>query len=308
MPEQGKALPKSGRDPLKTVGSSLLWLRCIGSSLLRLRPGPGLLFAPAQVLAQGGSQPFGLQHLLAPGFFGHDGGYAGLGHGALKGALLGRARPGRKKWLDRGHNRRQDVIKRILWEEIMDRRLFLGSALACASLPAVAQQGAWTVLLDGKSLDGWKRTGDANWRIEDGSAVADKGNGYLVTPDIYEDFEIRAEFWVDPDANSGVFIRCEEPANPSSKTGYEVNIFDKRPEAAYGTGAIVGVAKVEPMPKAGGRWNVMEVSARGPIFTVTLNGTRTVDGASDSMHARGAIALQYGSGIVKFRKVEVRRL
>ena len=193
----------------------------------------------------------------------------------------------------------------------MDRRLFLGSGLACASLPlmpALAQQGAWTVLLDGKSLDGWKRTGDANWRIEDGAAVADKGNGYLVAPDTYEDFEIRAEFWVDADANSGIFIRCEDPAKPSARTGYEVNIFDKRPDAAYGTGAIVDVAKVDPMPKAGGRWNVMEVTAKGSTFSVTLNGTKTVDGAKDGRHAKGAVALQYGSGTVKFRKVEIRRL
>jgi hypothetical protein len=41
---------------------------------------------------------------------------------------------------------------------------------------------------------------------------------------------------------------------------------------------------------------------------VTLNGTKTVDGANDGQHAKGNIALQYGAGVVKFRKVEIKPL
>ena len=53
--------------------------------------------------------------------------------------------------------------------------------------------------------------------------------------------------------------------------------------------------------------------AKGPTFTVTLNGVKTVDGASDSKHPSGRIALQYGlgfenKGIIKFRKVEIKPL
>ena len=67
------------------------------------------------------------------------------------------------------------------------------------------------------------------------------------------------------------------------------------------------------MPKAGGKWNTYEITAQGPKFIVTLNGTRTVDGAEDSKFPRGHIALQHGlgvgnsdKGVVKFRKVEIR--
>jgi len=190
----------------------------------------------------------------------------------------------------------------------MDRRLFLGSALACASLPLVpafAQQGAWTVLLDGKSLDGWKRTGDANWRIEDGAAVADKGNGYLVTPDLYEDFEIRAEFWVDSDANSGIFIRAQNPAKIGADTAYEVNIFDKRPDPSYGTGGIPNVAPTMVPIKVGGQWSTYDITAKGAQLTIVLNGVKTVD-VRDTKFAKGPFALQYGGGVVKFRKVQIR--
>ena len=94
----------------------------------------------------------------------------------------------------------------------------------------------------------------------------------------------------------------------TATNAYEVNIYDKRPDPSYGTGAIVNVAKVSPMPQAGGKWNVYEITAKGPEFTVTLNGVKTVDGVKDSAHARGPIALQYASGVVKFRKLEVKPL
>jgi len=58
--------------------------------------------------------------------------------------------------------------------------LFLVAAAALATAPSALTQSA-TVLFDGKNLDNFNKIGDANWRIEDGVAVADKGNGFLVT-------------------------------------------------------------------------------------------------------------------------------
>ena len=191
------------------------------------------------------------------------------------------------------------------------------AALACglSGCGAMSSGGdsGWVTLFDGRSLDSWDRVGDANWRLDGGVAVADKGNGFLVTKTAYADFEIRAEFWVDSDANSGIFIRCEDRAKLTSVLCYEVNIYDKRPDPLYGTGAIVDVAKVSPMPKAGGRWNTYEITAKGDHFVVKLNGVVTAD-AHDGKHARGVIGLQYApgvvkdAGVVKFRKVEIRPL
>jgi len=124
----------------------------------------------------------------------------------------------------------------------------------------------------------------------------------------YKDFQLRAEFWVDAEANSGIFIRCTDPQKITAVNAYEVNIFDKRPDPSYGTGAIVNVAKVSPMPRAGGQWNTFDITAKGSQFDVTLNGIRTVTGAQDSKNPEGPIALQYGGGVVKFRRVMIRPL
>src|SRR5205814_846657 len=127
------------------------------------------------------------------------------------------------------------------------------SVFGCSQQMSGQRDTGWVALLDGsnpKTLDNWNRIGDANWRVEDGVVVADKGKGgHLVSKNSYKDFQIRAEFWADSTTNSGIFIRITDPKNISSKSAYEVNINDQRPEPEYGTGAIVNVAKVSPMPK-----------------------------------------------------------
>jgi len=171
----------------------------------------------------------------------------------------------------------------------------------------VAAQGKWVTLLDGKSLKGWDVVGNANWSVADGAVQASMGNGYLVSPMSYTDFEIEAEFWVTDDANSGIFIRCSDPKMISAMNAYEVNIYDKRPDQSYRTGAIVDVAKPLAQINTGGKWSKMTITAKGPRMTVTLNGTKTVD-AQDNKHASGPFALQYGAGTVKWRSVKIRTL
>ncbi|HTI44225.1 MAG TPA: DUF1080 domain-containing protein [Vicinamibacterales bacterium] len=187
------------------------------------------------------------------------------------------------------------------------KQLMVAVVLAAAPLVASAQ-GQWTTLFNGKNLDAFNKVGDANWTIVDGAVQADKGmGGYLVTKQSYGDFEIKAEFWVDTPANSGIFIRCDNPQMPGGQGCYEVNIFDTRPDPAYATGAIVNVAKVATPIKAAGKWNTYEIRAQGSHLTVTLNGVKTAD-ANDAKHPRGPFALQYGAGVVKFRNVQVRPL
>jgi len=163
----------------------------------------------------------------------------------------------------------------------------------------------WTTLFDGKSLSSFNTIGDANWQLMDGAVQANKGTGFLVTKASYADFQLKVEFWVDDDANSGVFIRCENPQQITAMNAYEVNIYDKRPDPSYGTGAIVDVAKPLTALKAGGKWNTYEITAQGPRMVVTLNGTKTVD-VQNSAHPRGPIGLQYGAGTVKFRSVQIK--
>ncbi len=181
------------------------------------------------------------------------------------------------------------------------------TVFGCATMSG----GDWVTLFDGKNLNNWNMIGDANWRLEGGSVVADKktgkNNGFLVSKTNYSNFQLRVEFWASHDANSGIYLRCKDPKKISDSSCYEANIFDQRGDPYFGTGAIVKFAGVDPMPKAGGKWNTYEITADGPNLTVVLNGVKTVE-LNNKKYKKGPIALQYGKGVMKFRKVEIREL
>lgn len=176
---------------------------------------------------------------------------------------------------------------------------------------SMAAESGWVSLIDGSNgIDNFNQLGDANWSVVDGAIQANEGTAasFLVTPDSYSDFTLRVEFWATDDANSGIFLRCQEPTNINDRNCYEANIFDQRPDPVYGTGGIVHLGPVsEPRPLAGGKWNTYELTLRGPRLLVVLNGQTTVD-IQDSQFTSGPIALQWGRGTIRFRKVEIQTL
>lgn len=197
----------------------------------------------------------------------------------------------------------------------MGSRTYLGAAalalgLSGCGMMSGAGGGGWTTLVDGtRGMENFDQVGaPANWAPKDGAIEASAGGAtpsYLVSRNSYRDFMMRVEFWASDNANSGIFMRCADPKVIMDTSCYEANIFDQRPDPSYGTGGIVHIAKVSPMPKAGGKWNVYEITAKGPRLTVVLNGVKTVE-VEDSKFASGPFALQWGRGTVKFRKVQIR--
>jgi hypothetical protein len=195
--------------------------------------------------------------------------------------------------------------------------LAVGLIIAAAAIhggpPAEGQTGpGWVSLFDGTAIGSeWDRVGETNWRVEEGAIVADKRTSkdaaHLVTQTKYKDFQLYVEFWASDDANSGLFLRCQDPTTITDRSCYEVNIFDQRPDPTYGTGGIVNFAEVSPMPKAGGKWNTFEVTAKGRQITVVLNGQKTVE-LHNGLFVEGPLTLQHGAGVIKFRKVAVKPL
>jgi hypothetical protein len=195
--------------------------------------------------------------------------------------------------------------------------LAMGFVLAASIMigiapPASGQTGeGWTVLLDDKNKGDWDKVGETNWRLEDGAVVADKrtskDTAHLVTKNSYKDFMLHVEFWASDDANSGIYLRCQDATKITDRSCYEVNIFDQRKDPTYGTGGIVFFVEVNPMPKAGGKWNTYEITAKGRQITVVLNGQKTAE-LHNGLFAEGPITLQHGAGTIKFRKVAVKPL
>lgn len=148
--------------------------------------------------------------------------------------------------------------------------------------------------------------------MEDGAIVADKrtskDTAHLVSKTKYKDFMVYVEFWSSDDANSGVFLRCQDAKTITDRNCYEANIFDQRKDPTYGTGGIVHFAEtMQPMPKAGGKWNTYEITVKGRQVTLRLNGQQTTQ-LHNGLFEEGFLTLQHGSGVIKFRKVAIKPL
>jgi len=154
----------------------------------------------------------------------------------------------------------------------------------------------WTTLIDGSAgMGNFSPIGDANWRAQDGPSSPTRARADISSRIIPTRTSNQGGVLADHTTNSGIFLRCADRTKVGAVACYEVNIYDQRPEPEYGTGAIVNVAKVSPMPKAGGKWNTYEITAKGSQLTVVLNGVQTVD-VRDGKHAEGPFALQFGNG------------
>ena len=197
----------------------------------------------------------------------------------------------------------------------MKRWLFVSAVLLAVGLSfagcATKPGPEWVTLIDGeKGMENFDAVGNSNWSAVDGAIQADKrgkDTGYLVSKNLYSNFQLRVEFWSSPEANSGIFMRCANPKVITDKSCYEANIFDQRPDPSFGTGGIVHHAKVLQELKAGNQWNTYDITAKDSKIVVTLNGVKTAE-LDHKQFAIGPIALQHGSGTIKFRKVQIRKL
>lgn len=193
----------------------------------------------------------------------------------------------------------------------MKRTLQLMSTLLLSGLFTLSAQAAedeWITLIDGSAgLENFEIVGEANWSGTDGSIQATQGPGtsFLLTKESYSNFVLRIEFWVSDDANSGIYMRCQDSAAITDRNCYEANIYDQRPDLSFGTGGIVHVGPVaQPYPKAGGKWNTYEITLNDEHLMVTLNGEQTVH-ITDTQFATGPIGLQWARGTVRFRNMRI---
>jgi 3-keto-disaccharide hydrolase len=187
--------------------------------------------------------------------------------------------------------------------------LLLVAATSVVRVPvASGQAGAgWVTLFNGKNLDNWTMTGNADWRVADGVLEATKARGFLVSKQSYADFELRGDVWATTQSNAGFLFRITDPKDPGIENGYELNINDERKDQSGRTGSIVNVAKPLIKYDSGGKWTTVEITAKGPHITARLNGMLTAE-ADDMKFPRGPVALQAAGGLVRYRNVQIREL
>lgn len=177
-------------------------------------------------------------------------------------------------------------------------------------------------LTDG--LAGWRMAGEGSFRrLEPGVIESHGGPGLLwYVHEAFTDFHLRIEWAIQGEADvSGVVLRLPAPSEdigPALRCGYEVRIGGRGVNPATGeaadplylSGAVVGLAPA-PADLSGGAgcWNLLEVTAAGPVLAVRLNG-RPASHLESAERRSGHIGLHTaGAGSsVRFRRLEIARL
>jgi hypothetical protein len=212
---------------------------------------------------------------------------------------------------------------------MLSRRSFA----ALAATPLFSQSASWTALFDGRSLDGWKASGNAgSWRVDDGTLFADGPVSHLfysgpVRDAMFKNFELEVEAIAAPGANSGVYFHTAFQPEGFPRKGFEVQInHTAHGEGTYRerkrTGSLYGLRNVYKTFVRDNQWFTLNVLVRGKNIQVRLNGMLVADYTEPSPPVivsrneperyldSGTFALQChdpGSK-VRFRSVRVRPL
>lgn len=186
------------------------------------------------------------------------------------------------------------------------------------------------VLFDGTSLSQWTGNTD-EYVLENGCIVMYPKTGYgnLYTKETFDNFILRFEFLLTPEANNGLGLRHKMVTTQSGYDGMELQILDNeapvyedlKPYQYHGS--VYGwIPAKRGFLKPAGEWNVQEVVADGDHIKVILNGTVIVDGnlreatknsppetiPASLFYEKGHIAFLGHDSVVKFRNIRIKEL
>lgn len=170
------------------------------------------------------------------------------------------------------------------------------TALLFSAMQTLQAQKGFRPLFDGKTTAGWhtygKTSAGAGWKVEDGvlhfnpEAAKNGQGGDLVTNSEFENFHLKLDWKVAPNANSGIIFYVNE--NPEKykntyDTGLEMQVLDNDGHkdgkiTKHRAGDLYDLiqSKSEPV-KPVGEWNKAEIISKKGKLTLILNGVVVVE-------------------------------
>ena len=189
---------------------------------------------------------------------------------------------------------------------------------AANTLTPAEKSAGWTLLFDGRSLDGWRayKKADAaglRWKVEDGAIALPTQTapgtrpGDIISKDTFEQFELVFDWRVSVGGNSGAKYFVLEDLD--SAIGHEYQLIDdeRHPDAKIGphrqTAAFYDVLPAADRPiKPAGEWNTTRIVVRGQTVEHWLNGKKVLQYELNSPALMAAVAKSKFKGIDRFGK------
>ena len=170
------------------------------------------------------------------------------------------------------------------------------------TLTAAEKSAGWTLLFDGKTMNGWRtyaKKPPGGWEVKDGTlhAIAKVKGSELITEKKFNDYELAWEWKVPPAGNNGIKYFVTEARTKSPGPEYQMIDDAGHPDAQKG-GALHQTASFydvlppaadKPLKKAG-EWNQSRIVVRGKNVEHWLNGKNVLTYNLDSAEVKAGIA------------------
>src|SRR5687768_5388327 len=106
--------------------------------------------------------------------------------------------------------------------------LALALAMGVTVTNAADSEEGFTVIFDGKSLDGWKIAENPNtFKLQNGEVVAHGNRAhmfYVGDPKPFKNFELRVDVMTEPGANGGIYFHTRPQDTSWPKYGFEAQV------------------------------------------------------------------------------------
>jgi len=185
-------------------------------------------------------------------------------------------------------------------------------------------QDGWESLLQDNGLAGWSVAGKARYVREGDTIIGDVNghqgrNSFLVTDEIFEDFQFQVDVRVGESGNSGIQFRSDYRERDGAVFGYQAEI-DCDPRAWSGgifeEGRRAWIANLKDHPAGReafrlAEWNHYFIQAKGNDLRIWVNGVPTAHLVDDDPLLTGFFGLQVHNGSrgrYLWRNPQVRRL
>lgn len=225
------------------------------------------------------------------------------------------------------------------------------TAPAMSILTDQEKTDGWQVLFDGQTTKGWHKYGGGQvgsaWKIADGALYLDtaakedwqtKGGGDIATDEEYENFDLKLEWKIAPNGNSGIMFYVHEGTDSVKYkhawyTGPEMQVLDNAGHAdakinKHRAGDLYDlISSSKETVKPAGEWNTVEIKSLNGKLDLWLNGENVVSTTlwDDSWkklvagskfaampefgtYKKGKIALQDHGNAVWFRNIRIKKL
>jgi hypothetical protein len=182
--------------------------------------------------------------------------------------------------------------------------LYLMLAVFCTTMAAAQNNtltgkekaAGWTLLFDGKSMNGWRKCNStemaANWSVnEEAMKVsrgeqAGRGQGGDILYEVkkYADFELSIDWKIEKEGNSGIFYYVVEyPGKPIYHAAPEVQVLDNwyagdNKLTSHLAGSLYDMLPALPQnAKPAGEWNTIVIRVKDGKATHTQNGVKVCE-------------------------------